>query len=598
MALVKPLYQHASKAFPVEMSTADTIQIGGLTISSGGDIAVSGGGELTGLPATPGGATAAASKSYVDGLISGVGWKQPVVAMGLVGNATVATINGLSPTAGDAYVMTDAGDLTANDPDLTVAIGDIVEWDGTEWQIIVTNSGGYPPVDTRIVLSEQTTLVSPYTDATDNDKVMEFSGSSLTGTDTGDTVDKASVLVQDPGHIGFYDNLGFVYEGTVPSGTWIQFTGVGQIIAGAGLTKTAQTIDVGAGNGITVGADTVSVNADSTTGGNIQPVNVVANGTGVDINAIAGTGIEADGSANLRLATQGNGISGGAGSTLSVDPDSETGGNTQPVTVAANGVGVDISAIAGTGLEADGSANLRIAAAAAGDGLTGGGGSALAVNLEASNPSLQISSDELGIKFDANGGLQKAAAGTGIKIDDTPNTLDVDSSGLKVVGLPSLFEVNDVAVGATVTAANLDDLTDGSNADSLHVHSAGVATYAPKIENHWTTAVDATSDGDCVYVNGNNTVGLADSSDDDKANVIGIIRTDSGAAGSTPQVVSHGPCTGILTGATWNTAYYLQSDGSIATTLPGGGERVVQIGYALNATDLFVLIKDFAKRAA
>ena len=40
---------------------------------------------------------------------------------------------------------------------------------------------------------------------------------------------------------------------------------------------------------------------------------------------------------------------------------------------------VDVSDFAGTGLEDDGSENLRIAAAAAGAGLTGGGGSALAV---------------------------------------------------------------------------------------------------------------------------------------------------------------------------------------------------------------------------
>jgi hypothetical protein len=39
-----------------------------------------------------------------------------------------------------------------------------------------------------------------------------------------------------------------------------------------------------------------------------------------------------------------------------------------------------VSDFAGTGLENDGANNLRIAAAAAGDGLTGGGGSALAVN--------------------------------------------------------------------------------------------------------------------------------------------------------------------------------------------------------------------------
>jgi hypothetical protein len=41
--------------------------------------------------------------------------------------------------------------------------------------------------------------------------------------------------------------------------TWVQFNGAGAITAGAGLTKTANTLDVGAGTGILVAADTVAV---------------------------------------------------------------------------------------------------------------------------------------------------------------------------------------------------------------------------------------------------------------------------------------------------------------------------------------------------
>jgi hypothetical protein len=44
--------------------------------------------------------------------------------------------------------------------------------------------------------------------------------------------------------------------GTTPI-TWTQFSGAGQITAGAGLTKTGNTLDVGAGTGISVVADTV-----------------------------------------------------------------------------------------------------------------------------------------------------------------------------------------------------------------------------------------------------------------------------------------------------------------------------------------------------
>jgi hypothetical protein len=41
--------------------------------------------------------------------------------------------------------------------------------------------------------------------------------------------------------------------------TWTQFSGAGQINAGAGLTKTGNTIDAGAGVGISIAADTIAV---------------------------------------------------------------------------------------------------------------------------------------------------------------------------------------------------------------------------------------------------------------------------------------------------------------------------------------------------
>lgn len=42
--------------------------------------------------------------------------------------------------------------------------------------------------------------------------------------------------------------------------TFVQFSVAGQITAGSGLTKTGNTLDVGAGNGITVGVDSISLN--------------------------------------------------------------------------------------------------------------------------------------------------------------------------------------------------------------------------------------------------------------------------------------------------------------------------------------------------
>lgn len=52
-------------------------------------------------------------------------------------------------------------------------------------------------------------------------------------------------------------------DGAVVIGTtelvFTQFTGLGQVIAGAGLTKTGNTLNVGAGTGIVVNADTIAI---------------------------------------------------------------------------------------------------------------------------------------------------------------------------------------------------------------------------------------------------------------------------------------------------------------------------------------------------
>lgn len=595
MAERKPLFMTA-EGFWEEMATSDSITLGGLsmggnitmnsnqlsglgaadasgealvygqssanladlTLASNGDLNLSGGGEVLGLPTVPSGSTAATSKAYVDGLISGIGWKEPVVTMGLKGNDTVANINGLSPAAGDAYVMTDAGTLTTGS--LAVVAGDLVEFSGTAWIKLVSASGGFVPSGTRAVLAEGT-IQSPYTDATDNDKIVEFSGSSNTGTDTGDTVNKASVLVQDDGHVGYWDNVAFVYEGSVPSGTWVQWTGAGAINAGDGLSYNGNTLNVNAGDGVEIATDRVALDlaaAGSGTGG-LQLTGTTPN---KELEVKAGDGILLDSNGvgvDIADTTPGLQLTGSSpNKELAVLVNTAAG-----LDVTASGIEVDLAA-SGTGtggLEFDGSGDLQV-------------------------------------KVNGSEGIILGTNGLAIEIDDTPDTLDVDADGLKVVGLPSLFKVNDVAVGATVTAANLDTLTDGSNADSLHVHASAEATEAPKVENTKNTATDTVAVGDPVYINGSDTLGKALANDDTKARVVGVIRTGAGAAPQSVQFVSLGTCAGVLSGATPNTPYYLQAAGGIGTSVPGAGNRVIQVGWALTATDLWVELKDYGKKAA
>lgn len=296
------------------------------------------------------------NKTYVDNLITGIAWKNPVECQllgnidvdGLIGNLAALTIEGLSPTSGDAYVVTTAngvaalqlagigdvwqyvvttwtriltgvggfvpngaycllstttalispytnntddgkragfdgisntgtlvtptaGDSYAVDGIGAWHVGDIHEWSGSAWVDITIGAGGFVAAGVRAVLglTPSSVLISPYTDATDDGKIVDFTGSSNTGVDTGDAVDTSAFLFQDDNHVGIFDNLGYVFEGTVPSGSWVQFTGAGQITAGAGLTKTTNTIQVNDGtigdvNGLAISNDAIALAYNST----------------------------------------------------------------------------------------------------------------------------------------------------------------------------------------------------------------------------------------------------------------------------------------------------------------------------------------------
>jgi hypothetical protein len=543
-------------------------ELGDLTITAAGDITLSGGGEVTGLPNPPTGSSNAASKAYVDGLVTGLGWKEGVVTRGLVGNATCATINGLSPAAGDSYVVLDASTITSGS--ISTAIGDLVEYSGSVWVRLVQGSGGYVPVGTRVILSEQETLISPYTDATDNDKIVEFSGSSNTGADSGDAVDKAAVLIQDDAHVGYYDNEGYTYEGTVPSGSWIQFTGTGNISAGTGLTKTGNTIDAIGGDGIVANANdlAVDITADIGLHFNSGKLEIELDNTPDTLDADS-SGLKVVGLPSLFKI---NDVAVGA-SVTAAKLDSVTDGGNADTEHVHGSSGITLGHGDLTGVTSDQHHAQLHSIASHND--TTATGAELETLTDGSN------ADSLHVHADA--GITIAHS------DTTGQTSDDHHAQLHTVASHS---------DTTATGAELETLTDGSNADALHVHASAVATEAPKIENTLTTATDATSDGDPVYFNGNDTIGKARADTDAKARVIGVIRTGSGAAGATPDVVSLGECAGVLTGATFNTPYYLGATGGISTSLPAAGNRVVRMGVAVSADDLWVGIVDYGKKAA
>lgn len=725
----------------------------GLAITTS-NITLSGGAEVTGLPSTPSGDTAAASKAYVDGVAAGLDWKESV-------RAATVTAGTLSTSFANGQTI-DNVTLATNDRILIKNQGT-----GSENGIYIVQASGAPARASDLPAGDQAAGTAVFVEEGDDNA---DSGFVCTSNETADTVGTHAL-------------------------NWTQFTGLGDVTAGTGLSKTGNTINAGAGNGISVGADTIAVNADTTTAeaasanailvgangvrvsvdnstiqgslngsagaetlrlkdggitgaklasniainttGNIETTagtftgdgsgltnlpgaastdavtvsakkstagtinkgkavyivgysdpdytveladadtasampaigvasstitdsaagTVVINGKIETLNTLewsVGDGLYVSTTAGDLTATKptgatnqiqkvaqvvvdsetvgiiqvfgagrvndipniaqdnlwignssgvptstpvGNGLTSTPGTSLVVKADSTTGGNVVPVNVAANGVGLTVSDIAGTGLEADGSGNLRIAAAAAGDGLEGGAGSALSVHLEASNPSLQIATDELGIKFDADGGLQKVADGTAIKLNGS--TLGLSTSGIAVLGLPSLFTINASAVGATVTASNLDSLTDGSNADSLHVHASAPATEAPKVETTVTVNEAIVVGNVLAWSTGTSgRVQKAASGTVALARVMGVARTAQATPGSTCEAVSHGLLAGVLSSATLGAPIYLSSTGTLTETIPSGGDRIILVGYAQTASDLWVSIRDYGASAS
>jgi hypothetical protein len=190
----------------------------------------------------------------------------------------------------------------------------------------------------------------------------------------------------------------------------------------------------------------------------------------------------------------------------------------------------------------------------------------------------------------ATAGLERTGSGLGVLLNGT--TLQSSASGVSVKGLPSLFEVNAVAVGANVTAANLDTLVNAGSADALHFH--GTSKFLVPVNEAVAIADPLVAGGAANRV----IKGRADT--DSKAYVLGIAETAQGTVGNDTRMVRNGVAVGVVSGATVGERFYLAATGGLtaANTPPGSGNRVILVGIAKNATDLWMNIIDFGKKAA
>lgn len=116
--------------------------------------------------------------------------------------------------AGKAYHVAGTGGAWSS-----FAIGDIVEWDGTAWNLAVAGSAGKPPDGVRAVVVEAGAAGSF---AGAEEQVWAYStGTSAWAVATAAPADGQKIDISSASSI--YGGKRFVYEGTHPTGAWLEF---------------------------------------------------------------------------------------------------------------------------------------------------------------------------------------------------------------------------------------------------------------------------------------------------------------------------------------------------------------------------------------
>jgi hypothetical protein len=208
--------------------------------------------KITGLaPATAG--TDAPNYTQLQSVAAGVQWKHAVQVLRMVNDAlaTAPTLTGNDK--GKAYVVAGTGGDWS-----TFSIGDIVEWDGAAWNLVLANSGAEPPDDTYVIVVEVSAAGSF---AGQEEKVAVYDADTNTWTFTAPVDGEGRTVI---GENSVYENLGYIWD-TAP-GEWVMFNGPGQITAGAGLTKTFNQLDVNVKDGIQIDADALTLLLAATPG--------------------------------------------------------------------------------------------------------------------------------------------------------------------------------------------------------------------------------------------------------------------------------------------------------------------------------------------
>jgi len=342
-----------------------------------------------------------ATRAYVDNALSGLDFQPDVLDIQTDGNLDP----GAPPTEGDRYLITDAGSLHANFGTITgIEDNDIVEYDGSDFVVAYDVS-----------------------------------------------VQGEGALVWDRD-----SNTWQRYDGA----DWEEFGGLSGVTAGAGLTKTGNTIDIGAGSGITVSDDDIAVKLNSN-GGLISNAGGGSDELSLDLATNAGLTLTSNKLAVNLLASGGLSLASNELS-VSVDDIIDTSAGLEN---SGGDIAVKIDNTGVTHLEFNGTEGIRLAESAAGNGLTGGGTAALSVkaNLTAASNIANV--------------MDVGADGVALKIDDTmfdqdgSNQLIIANGGVDTTQLAA-DSVNDTIIDLGQGANQVNASTFGFSSSTTYVGSA------------------------------------------------------------------------------------------------------------------------------
>lgn len=212
--------------------------------------------------AEPTQATDAATKNYVDAVKTGLDVKDSV-RVATTANLTATYANG---TSGVGATLTNSGTQAAITIDsIVLSAGDRIL---VKDQTTGLQNGIY--VVTTVGTASTNWVLTRATDTDSNSPVVEVGPGMFTFVEEG-------TVNADNGFV--CTNNGAITIGTTAI-TWVQFSGAGQITAGAGLTKSGNTIDaVGTTGRIAITADAIDIDAAYIGQSSITTLGTISTGT-------------------------------------------------------------------------------------------------------------------------------------------------------------------------------------------------------------------------------------------------------------------------------------------------------------------------------